>query len=99
MMYIMVMQCYQSCFVVVFVMYVVDGIQCSDVLCCQLIYEVIQFVLYIVEVEYFVGDFRYFWIYLDFQFFIYIIVDYIQQCFSKVSVSIEELYVFINNYW
>ncbi|CSA20873.1 Uncharacterised protein [Vibrio cholerae] len=80
-------------------MHVVDGIQCSDVLCCQPTHEVIQLAPYIVEVEHFVGDLRHFWTHLDFQFLIHTTVDYIQQRFSKVSASTEELHVFTNNHW
>lgn len=96
---VMVVQCYQRGFVVVFVVYVVDDVQCGDVLFSQLVYEVIYVIYYFVEVQDVVFDWFRFWINLYFQFFIYVVVDSVQYGFCEVSVSVEELYLFINNYW
>lgn len=96
---VMVVQCYQRGFVVVFVVYVVDNVQCGDILFSQLVYEVIYVVYYFVEVQNIVFDWFGFWINLYFQFFINVVVDSVQYGFCQVCMCVEELYLFINDYW
>lgn len=96
---VMVVQCYQRGFVVVFVVYVVDDVQCSDVLFSQLVYEVIYVFYYFIIVQDIVFDWFRFWINLYFQFFVNVVVDCVQYGFCQVCMCIEELYLFINDYW
>ena len=90
------MQSHQGSFVAVFVVHVVDAVQCGNILSGQPIHEFIHALEHGVVVQHFVFNRLGFRTDLVFGFFVHATVDCIQQGFGQVGTSTEELHVFTN---
>ena len=96
---ITIVQRHQRGFVAVFVMHVVDDVQCADVLHRQPVHEVVEAVHHFVVVQHVVHQRCRFRADLNLQLFIHPAVDCIQQRFGKVGACAEELHLLTNHHW
>ncbi len=93
------MQSQLNCFVAVFVVHVVDDVQCGDVLSCQPVHEMIQTIHYIVIIQVFRFNWLSFRADLNFQFFVNTAVDCVQHGFRQVRTGTEELHLLTDHHW
>ena len=81
-------------FIVVFIMHVVDHVQCSDIQMSQPVHHLVIFCDYFIIVKIFRSDRLIAWSYLLFCLLINTAVDRVKKAFCKVCTSTEELHLF-----
>ena len=87
-------QSHLCCFVVVFVMHVVDHVQCSDIQMSQPVHHNVVFLHNLIIVQILAGDRLIFRSNLLFCLLVFTAVDSVQKAFCKVCTSAEELHLF-----
>ena len=87
-------QSHLCCFIVVFVMHIVDHVQCSNIQMSQPVHHLVIFCDYFVIVKVFRSNWLILRSYLLFCLLINTTVDRVQKAFCKVCTSSEELHFF-----
>ena len=87
-------QSHFSCFIVVFVMHVVDHVQCSNIQMSQPVHHLVIFCDYFIIIEIFRSNWLIVRSYLLFCLLINTTVDSVKKAFCKVCTSSEELHLF-----
>ena len=87
-------QSHLCCFIIIFVMHIVDHVQCSNIQMSQPVHHLVVFLHYLIIVKIFRSNWLILRSYLLFCLLIYTTVDCVKKAFCKVCTSSEELDLF-----